>query len=95
MPSGAEILDTAFVTTASYGDREDPSGGGRSWLSHQAILDNEIQYFWDRFSRGENTQSFLFRAVRRGVYPTPPVQAECMYEAEIFGRSAGLIYTIE
>ena len=99
VPSGAEILDTAFVTTASYGE----SGGARgneaarsgSWLSHQVILDNEIQYFWDQFNKGESTVSFLFRPVRRGVYPTPPVQAECMYESEIFGRSAGLIYTIE
>ncbi|MDR0998953.1 MAG: hypothetical protein LBL70_07785, partial [Treponema sp.] len=59
------------------------------------IMDNEIQYFWDSFGKGETTVNFLFRGVRRGVYPTPPVQAECMYEAEIFGRSPGLIYTIE
>jgi len=99
VPSGAEILDMAFVTTASY----EESGGAQgnieesnsSWLSYQAIMDNEIQYFWDRFYKGESTVSFLFRTARRGVYPTPPVQAECMYEAEIFGRSKGLIYTIE
>jgi uncharacterized protein YfaS (alpha-2-macroglobulin family) len=104
IPSGGEILDAAFVTTAAYTDsnqrdRDAQSGTGagnsRSWISHQAILDNEIQYFWDRFNKGENTVSFLFRAVRHGVYPTPPVQAECMYESEIFGRSTGLIYTIE
>jgi uncharacterized protein YfaS (alpha-2-macroglobulin family) len=107
IPSGAEILDAAFVTTAAYTDSsqrdrdaqaeaEGASGSGsRSRISHQTILDNEIQYFWDRFNKGENTVSFLFRAVRHGVYPTPPVQAECMYESEIFGRSTGLIYTIE
>jgi uncharacterized protein YfaS (alpha-2-macroglobulin family) len=100
VPSGAEILDASFVTTASYGDREETeSSAGRgargSPISHQTIMDNEIQYFWDQFDKGETTLSFLFRAVRRGVYPTPPVQAECMYEAEIFGRSAGLIYTLE
>ncbi|MDR0473504.1 MAG: alpha-2-macroglobulin, partial [Treponema sp.] len=94
VPSGAEILDAAFVTTASYGES---SGNetARSRISHQLILDNEIQYFWDQFNRGESTVSFLFRTARRGVYPTPPVQGECMYEAEIFGRSAGLMYTIE
>jgi uncharacterized protein YfaS (alpha-2-macroglobulin family) len=108
VPSGAEILDAAFVTTAAYTDsnqrdnqaaQEAASASGavnnRSWVSHQTILDNEIQYFWDSFNKGETTVSFLFRAVRHGVYPTPPVQAECMYEAEIFGRSSGLIYTIE
>jgi uncharacterized protein YfaS (alpha-2-macroglobulin family) len=97
VPSGAEILDAAFVTTASYGDRQEKDGGlpAGSPLSHQVIMDNEIQYFWDWFDKGESTVSFLFRGVRRGVYPTPPAQAECMYEPEIFGRSPGLIYTIE
>jgi uncharacterized protein YfaS (alpha-2-macroglobulin family) len=99
VPSGAEILDAAFVTTASYGDRGGASGDDKersgSWLSHQIIMDNEIQFFWDQFNKGESSVSFLFRAVRRGVYPTPPVQGECMYEAEIFGRSQGLIYTVE
>jgi uncharacterized protein YfaS (alpha-2-macroglobulin family) len=98
VPSGAEILDAAFTTTASYGDKPVNSaeeGGNPSWVSHQVILDNEIQYFWDSFNKGESTVSFLFRAVRRGIYPTPPVQAECMYESEIFGRGAGMLYTIE
>ena len=99
VPSGAEILDAAFVTTASYADMGGASGNNTerrgSWISHQMILDNEIQYFWDQFFRGETTVSFLFRTARRGVYPTPPVQAECMYEPEIFGRGQGLLYTIE
>jgi len=99
VPSGAEILDMAFVTTASYEDAGGEKGKedtrNSSYLSYQAIMDNEIQYFWDRFYKGESTVSFLFRTARRGVYPTPPVQAECMYEPEIFGRSKGLIYTIE
>jgi len=99
VPSGAEILDAAFVTTASYEDKGGASGNeeipSSSWLSHQIIMDNEIQYFWDQFNKGESTVSFLFRSARRGVYPTPPVQAECMYEAEIFGRGTGLLYTIE
>jgi len=103
VPSGAEILDMAFVTTASYNeaggargnDQPRPDYRNTSWLSYQAIMDNEIQYFWNQFYRGETTVSFLFRTARRGVYPTPPVQAECMYEPEIFGRSKGLIYTIE
>jgi uncharacterized protein YfaS (alpha-2-macroglobulin family) len=102
VPSGAEILDATFVTTAAFADRvtegdssNNAGGQRRSRVSHQVILDNEIQFFWDTFNRGDSTVSFLFRAVRRGVFPTPPVQAELMYEAEIFGRSQGLLYTIE
>ena len=103
VPSGAEILDAAFVTTASYGEKGGASGSEDdnedsfrgSKVSHEIIMDNEIQFFWDWFNKGESTVGFLFRTARRGVYPTPPVQAECMYEAEIFGRSRGSIYTIE
>jgi uncharacterized protein YfaS (alpha-2-macroglobulin family) len=29
-----------------------------------------------------------------GIYPTPPAQAECMYEEEVFGRSAGELIRI-
>jgi uncharacterized protein YfaS (alpha-2-macroglobulin family) len=107
VPSGAEILDAALAATPSYGetlDNADGETGGEQdpspnrappRVSHRIIRDNEVQYFWDRFARGETSVSFLFRAVRRGVYPTPPAQAECMYESEIFGRSRGLLYTIE
>jgi uncharacterized protein YfaS (alpha-2-macroglobulin family) len=99
IPSGAEVLNAAFTTTATHQEaalREDSNRGERwSGISHQAIMDNEVQYFWNQFSKGERTVEFLFRTARRGVYPTPPVQAECMYEPEIFGRTGGVLYTSE
>jgi uncharacterized protein YfaS (alpha-2-macroglobulin family) len=103
LPSGAEILDTTFVTTARYAGIQDNDydvyGDNDYWEyrypSNMTIMDNEVRYFWDNFTKGEATVQFLFRASRRGVYPTPPVQAECMYEGEIFGRTRGLLYTIE
>jgi uncharacterized protein YfaS (alpha-2-macroglobulin family) len=102
LPSGVEVLDAAFVTTPRYAGEEGP-GDEAYWddgddprrPSAMVIMDNEVRYFWDSFSKGEAAAEFFFRAVRRGVYPTPPVQAECMYEGEIFGRSPGLLYTIE
>lgn len=69
--------------------------GGSHWMSNQTIYDNEVQFFWDSFGRGETTAEFKFRAVRRGVFPTPSVNAECMYEPEIFGRTEGVLYTIK
>ncbi|MDE7227748.1 MAG: Ig-like domain-containing protein [Treponemataceae bacterium] len=108
VPSGAEILDATFVTTpdgpanasgrGAYSDDADsPSGygyGSDHYMSNQAIYNNEIQFFWDSFGKGTTTVEFSFRAVRRGVYPTPPANAECMYEPEIFGRTGGTLYTI-
>lgn len=95
IPSGAEILDSTFVTTSSKGETSVESEGWGHWLSNKTIYDNEIQFFWDNFNVGSSTVSFTFRATRRGIYPTPPVQAECMYEPEIFGRSDGYLFQIK
>ena len=64
-------------------------------MSHKNVTDNELQFFWDEMHTGRYFFDFTFRAVRRGVYPTPPVQGECMYEPEIFGRSDGYLFVIE
>ncbi len=94
IPSGAEILDSTFVTSGTQAEIE-TSGDFRHWLSNKTIYDNEIQFFWNTFETGSSEVSFTFRAVRRGVYPTPPIFAECMYESEIFGRSEGYLFTIK
>lgn len=93
IPSGAEILDSSLVTTGSVEDTYQLSWG--HWLSNKTIRDNEIQFFWDSFNSGTATVSFTFRASRRGIYPVPPVQAECMYEGETFGRGDGYLCIIE
>ena len=93
IPSGAEILDSSLVTTGTVDDRNQLGWG--HWLSNKTIRDNEIQFFWDSFSSGTATVNFTFRASRRGIYPVPPVQAECMYEGETFGRGDGYLCIIE
>lgn len=106
VPSGAEIIDAAFVTTASLtgsnraededADDEDDWYGrfyGRP-MSSQRIYDNEVQYFWNDWVKGSDTVRFKFRAVRKGVYPCPPLTAECMYENEVFGRTDGYLFVI-
>ena len=98
IPSGAEILDAAFVTTASNDyEEEDTEESWTDWrnLSKQQIYDNEVQYFWNSWDKGGTTVRFKFRAARRGVFPCPPATAECMYENEIFGRSSGVLYVIK
>jgi len=96
IPSGAEIIDSTFVTAATVdGGDEVKRSSWRQWLTNKYIRDNEVQFFWDRFGSGSATVTFTFRASRRGVYPTPPVQGECMYEPEIFGRTDGNLYIIK
>ena len=76
------------IVTLKKGEGRTIKAGG-AW-----IYDNEIDFFWDEFSAGSATVNYTFRAVRRGVYPVPPVQAECMYEPEVFGRSYGYLSEI-
>ncbi len=95
VPSGAEILDATFITTAMGNENSDDDRYDWRYYNHSAIYDNEIQYFWDSFSKGHTSTTFKFRAVRKGVFPTPPVTAECMYEPEVLGRTEGLLYTIK
>lgn len=95
VPSGAEILNPAFETSGTKAEFSVKSGGRESLCSNISVYDNEMQLFWNRFSKGEKTVEFTFRAVRRGVYPVPPAAAECMYSKDYFGRSDGYIFTVK
>ncbi|MDR2495354.1 MAG: alpha-2-macroglobulin, partial [Spirochaetaceae bacterium] len=111
VPSGAEIVDAAFVTSASAPppkrEREEvreEQGYGEAeiedaWFWEESaplrfIMDDEIRFHWDFFPAGRREVEFRFRAVMPGVYPTPPAQAECMYEEEVFGRASGELLII-
>ncbi|MCM1222450.1 MAG: hypothetical protein NC548_49080, partial [Lachnospiraceae bacterium] len=101
VPAGCEIMNAAFETTATVVQRGDAQAkGSDAWrapwrMSHQDIYDAEIRCFWNYLSAGTQSFEFLFRAVRKGTYQTPAALAECMYEGEIFGRSAGYDCRIE
>jgi len=104
VPSGAEIVDSAFVTSSiapPQDSDENAYNGDYDWdWRYQAspvrfIMDDEARFHWDYFRAGKQEVTFRFRAVMPGVYPTPPSSAECMYEEEIFGRSAGELVRIE
>ncbi|MCR5218029.1 alpha-2-macroglobulin family protein [Treponema sp.] len=108
VPAGCEILNAAFATTGSQYDNNRGSYNSNSdydddyyyywysynWLSNREIFDAEVQYFWDYFHPTETTVEFMFRATRSGLYNTPCITAECMYEEEIFGRSQGQVWNI-
>jgi uncharacterized protein YfaS (alpha-2-macroglobulin family) len=98
VPSGAEIVDAAFVTSSTLPPKED-DGRDEYYRDREAppvrfIMDDEAVFHWEFFPAGKKEVEFRFRAVMPGIYPTPPVQAECMYEEEIFGRGAGELFQI-
>jgi uncharacterized protein YfaS (alpha-2-macroglobulin family) len=104
IPAGCEVMNAAFVTTGTFPPPKNEKDADKSadpyedynyGLSHQAIYDSEVQYFWNVFPKGNQQVEFLFRATRKGTYNTPSGTAECMYQPEVFGRSAGQVWTIE
>jgi uncharacterized protein YfaS (alpha-2-macroglobulin family) len=100
VPSGAEIVDAVFVTSSTVPPKEnDTEQDEYYWWNREEppvrfIMDDEAVFHWENFPSGKKEVEFRFRAVMPGIYPTPPVQAECMYEEEIFGRGAGELYRI-
>jgi uncharacterized protein YfaS (alpha-2-macroglobulin family) len=100
IPSGAEIIDAVFVTSSTVpppAEKTTEEENRRKYRDRdyyqpsplRFIMDDEARFHWDFFKAGRQQVEFRFRAVMPGVYPTPPAAAECMYEEEIFGRSAG------
>jgi uncharacterized protein YfaS (alpha-2-macroglobulin family) len=103
VPSGAEIIDAVLVTSSTAppteaGEEPDEDEGRRytrrGALPVRFVMDDEVRFHWDYFPPGKQEARFRFRAVMPGIYPTPPVQAECMYEEEVFGRSTGELIRI-
>jgi uncharacterized protein YfaS (alpha-2-macroglobulin family) len=99
VPSGAEIVDASFITSATVPPGANTAEQDRRQIRdsppRQFIMDDEVRFHWDYFPQGQKEAVFRFRAVMPGVYPTPPAQAECMYEGEVFGRSAGELIVIK
>lgn len=61
----------------------------------QKNYDNEVQYFFDEFYNSREEVEFIFRVTSPGIYPTPPVYVECMYEEEVFGRDNGKLWIVK
>ncbi|MCL2042595.1 MAG: MG2 domain-containing protein [Treponema sp.] len=101
VPSGAEIVDSVFITSATVPPAGDETRERQDYWDYydpppmRYIMDDEARYHWDFFRAGRQQVEYRFRAVMPGIYPTPPASAECMYEEEIFGRSAGELIRIE
>ena len=94
VPSGAEITDTSIAATGSHDEWTQPENSDMYQPPVEQIFDDRVVYYLDRVAPGRIEIAFLFRATTAGVFPTPPTQAECMYEPEVFGRSDGRLYII-
>jgi uncharacterized protein YfaS (alpha-2-macroglobulin family) len=92
VPSGALIIDSTLLISSTLPEAGGTEGNSRRGDIQTMVMDDEVRYFWDYLPQGREVVEFRFRAVMPGIYPTPPVQAEGMYEPEVFGRSSGELF---
>jgi uncharacterized protein YfaS (alpha-2-macroglobulin family) len=104
LPSGAEVIDQKIQndlegnTDESSNDPDAQQIGdwGRSWWTHQDILDDKIVFFVTHLEAGKNTFSTLVRVEMPGTFQVAPMRIEGMYTDKVRGYSnLGLLKVVE
>ena len=81
---------------------DDPDGDARanglatndSWY-HREVRDDRVITFVEHMAAGMYHYRYLARATTFGTFVVPPTRAECMYEPETFGRTAGGTFEVK
>jgi uncharacterized protein YfaS (alpha-2-macroglobulin family) len=106
IPAGTEPIDPSLATESdtfggpqlgkSEGEMSDERGyWWRAWVpSHTDIRDEQVALFADYLPAGTYEYTFLVRAALPGEYRVLPAHAEEMYFPEVWGRSAGSLFTV-
>ena len=104
IPAGAEPLDPNLPTGLQYDEQGQPvltplnaaQGGWYNWTP--AALDyrsDKVAMFATFLPAGSYQYTFTMRAAFAGEYNVLPAYGEMMYFPEVWGRSAGSVFTIE
>lgn len=100
LPAGAEAVDSTLKTT-SLTDRTSSSDPWRYYdtnrwrFNHIDIRDEKIALFAAYLPRGTYEYTYLIRTTTAGTYQALPARAWQMYFPEVWGRSAGEVFTID
>ncbi|MFZ4860521.1 MAG: alpha-2-macroglobulin, partial [Desulfuromonadaceae bacterium] len=98
LPAGLEALDTSLKTTSALAD--DPGLGDTGvwpawwYFGRTEVRDNRVALFATDLPRGTYTYTYLARATTPGAFQTLPATAMRTYAPEVFGRSAGSLFTV-
>ena len=102
IPAGTEPIDPELLTTSrQFGNPQlAPAGeGNRPWWyfwqpTHTDMRDDKVALFATFLPAGTYEYTFNVRASLPGEYRVLPVYAEQMYFNEVWGRSAGTLFTV-
>lgn len=91
LAAGLEVMNPALATSPPEAK---PSRDDSLRPTYVAFLDDRVAYYFDRMPKGTHHVYFRARAATAGEYVQPPAYAEMMYDAAVFGRSAGAKVTV-
>jgi hypothetical protein len=105
LPAGAEAIDTSLKTTSltaegpsverAGGSERDPWWWAWWWTpTHTDLRDEKVAMFATELAPGTYEYSYQIRASLPGRFLTLPATAYQMYFPEVWGRSAGGVFTI-
>jgi uncharacterized protein YfaS (alpha-2-macroglobulin family) len=98
LPAGLEALDTSLKTSSTAA--RDPAISGADtqpywwYFGRTEVRDNRVALFASDLPRGSYTYTYLARATTPGIFQTLPATAMRTYAPEVFGRSAGELFTV-
>jgi len=108
LPAGFEAIDTSLktVSAAAQGpefqevipEEEQLPWWMRPWWSywtHSDLRDEKVALFATHLGRGTYEYTYLMRASVAGQFNVMPTVAYEMYFPEVFGRSAGGVFSVE
>lgn len=102
IPAGAEAVNQRLLTTSIVGqqprlDRSDPLGRGWGWwwFSRTEFRDEKIVMYATYLPPGTYTYTYRLRLGLPGEYNVIPTIGQEFYFPEVYGRSAGMLFTIE
>jgi uncharacterized protein YfaS (alpha-2-macroglobulin family) len=96
IPAGTEPIDPSLAITGQEFEEPGPwSSGWRQWRpTYTDMRDDRMALFATYLPAGTYTYTFQARAALPGEYRVLPVYAEQMYFNEVWGRSAGELFSV-
>ncbi len=101
IPAGTEPIDTSLLTTSqnnqppSIAPTYDPWWYWGWWYwDHTEMRDEQVNLYADWLPNGTYVYTYQVRATIPGEFQTMPSHGYAFYFPEVFGRSAGTLFTI-
>ncbi len=103
IPAGTEPIDSSLATTSdTFGDPQFEQEGQSAnpyWWSYWTptatdIRDDKVALFATNLQPGTYAYTFLVQATTPGEFRVLPAQAEQMYFPDVWGRSAGALFSV-